>query len=48
MRSIKGNHTPVAYIRLKLISGRYFGPSYKDTWMLHIKSAHNIQGVVKN
>jgi len=31
MRSIKGNHTPVAYIRLKLISGRYFGPSYKDT-----------------
>jgi len=31
MRSIKGNHIPVAYIRLKLISGRYLGLTYKDT-----------------
>jgi len=46
MRSIKGNHTPVAYIWLKLISGRYFGLTYKDTRMLYIKSVHNIQGVV--
>ena len=46
MRSIKGNHIPVAYIRLKLISGRYFGLTYKDAWMLYIKSVHNTQGVV--
>ena len=45
MRSIKGNAIPVAYIRLKLSSGSYFGPTYKDTWMLHIKSAHNIKAV---
>jgi len=31
LRSITGNFIPVAYIRLKLISGRYFGPTYKDT-----------------
>jgi len=31
MRSIEGNHIPVAYIRLKLISGRYLGLTYKDT-----------------
>ena len=31
MRSIKGNHIPVAYIRLKLISRRYLGLTYKDT-----------------
>jgi hypothetical protein len=31
MKSIKGNHIPVAYIRLKLISGRYLGLTYKDT-----------------
>jgi len=35
--SIKGNHVSVAYIRLKLISGRYLGLTYKDTRMLHIK-----------
>ena len=46
MRSIKGNHTPVAYIRLKLISGRYHGLTCKDTWMLHIKSVYNLQSVV--
>ena len=45
MGSIKGNATPVAYISLKLISGRYFSLTYKYTWMLHIKRAHNIQGV---
>jgi len=28
MRSIKGNAIPVAYIRLKLIGGRYFGLTY--------------------
>jgi len=31
VRSIKGNHISVAYIRLKFISGRYLGPTYKDT-----------------
>jgi hypothetical protein len=31
VRSIKGNHVSVAYIRLKLISGRYLGLTYKDT-----------------
>ena len=31
VRSIKGNHIPVAYIRLKLIGGRYFGLRYKHT-----------------
>ena len=41
VRSIRGNFIPAAYIRLKLISGRYFGLTYKDTWMLHIKSVHN-------
>ena len=25
VRSIKGNRTPVTYVRLKLISGRYLG-----------------------
>jgi len=31
VRSITGNHIPVVYIRLKLISGRYLGLTYKDT-----------------
>jgi hypothetical protein len=31
VNSIKGNHISVTYIRLKLISGRYFGLTYKDT-----------------
>jgi len=31
VRSIKGNHVSVAYIRLKVISGRYLGLTYKDT-----------------
>jgi hypothetical protein len=31
MSSIKGNHVSVTYIRLKLISGRYLGLTYKDT-----------------
>jgi hypothetical protein len=31
VRSIKGNHISVAYIRQKLISGRYLGLIYKDT-----------------
>jgi hypothetical protein len=31
VRIIKGNHISVAYIRLKLISGRYLGLIYKDT-----------------
>jgi hypothetical protein len=29
--SIKRNDISVAYVRLKLISGRYFGLTYKDT-----------------
>ena len=37
VRSIRGNFIAVAYIRLKLISGSYFGITYKDTRMLHIK-----------
>jgi len=37
VRSITGNHIPIAYMRLKLISGRYLGPTYKDTCTLHIK-----------
>ena len=35
VRSIKGNFTPVVYIYLKIISGRYFGLTYKGMWMLH-------------
>jgi hypothetical protein len=31
VRNIKGNHIPVAYIRLNLISERYLGLTYKDT-----------------
>jgi len=31
VRSIKENHISVAYKRLKLISGRYLGLTYKDT-----------------
>ena len=31
VRSIRGNFIAVAYIRLKLISGSYFGLTYKDT-----------------
>jgi hypothetical protein len=31
VRSKKGNHLSVVYIRLKLISGRYLGLTYKDT-----------------
>jgi hypothetical protein len=30
VRSIKGNHITVVYIELKMISGRYLGPTYKD------------------
>jgi hypothetical protein len=37
VKSIKGNHIRVAYTRFKLISGRYLGLTYKDTWMLLIK-----------
>ena len=46
MRSIKGNRTPVAYIRLKLNSGRYFGLTYRDTKMLHIKKVYTIYKVL--
>ena len=46
VRSIKGNHIPVAYIRLKLNGGRYLGLTYKDIRMLHIKSVYNIKGIV--
>jgi len=35
IRSIKGNFTPVVYKYLKIISGRYFGLTYKGMWMLH-------------
>jgi len=28
---IKGNHIPVVYIKLKLISGRHFSLTYKGT-----------------
>ena len=28
-RSIKGNHVPIFYILLQMISGRYFGLTYK-------------------
>jgi hypothetical protein len=31
VRSIKGNYIPVAYMRLKLISGRYLGLTFTDT-----------------
>jgi hypothetical protein len=31
VRSIKGNHISVAYIRLKLIGGGHLGLTYKDT-----------------
>jgi len=31
VRSIRGNYIAVADIRLKMISGRYFGLTYKDT-----------------
>jgi len=31
----KGSHTPVIYKGLKLISWRYLGLTYKDTWILH-------------
>ena len=48
MRSIKGNQISVAYVRLKLINGRYHGLTCKDTWMLHIKSVYNIKGNVWN
>jgi hypothetical protein len=46
VRSIKGNHKPVAYIRLKFISGRYLGLTHKDTRMLNIKSIHNVKATV--
>jgi len=46
VRNIKGNAIPVAYIRLKPISGRYHGLTCKDTWMLHKKSVYNLQSVV--
>ena len=38
VRSIKGNHIYVAYIRLNFISGRYLGFTYKDTGMLQFKN----------
>jgi len=31
VRSIRGNYIDVAYTRLKMISGRYLGLTYKDT-----------------
>ena len=40
MRSIKGNHIPVVYIQLQIISGRYFGITYKGMRLLpnmHLK-----------
>jgi hypothetical protein len=30
LRSIKGNFIPAVYIELKMISGRYFGLTYKN------------------
>jgi hypothetical protein len=29
VRSIQGNHTPAVYIKLQMISERYFGLTYK-------------------
>jgi len=37
VRSIRRNHTPVAYTRLKLISGRYFGLTYRYMNVTHKK-----------
>jgi hypothetical protein len=41
VRRIKGNFIPVVYILLKMVSGRYFGLTYKGIRLLHINKHYN-------
>ena len=36
VRSTKGNDIPAVYIKLQMISARYFALTYKGMWLLHI------------